>query len=218
MAENPTILVAGFGSWVTAPVNPAAMILKGLETRNWSDCSVTTLEVPVVTDELYERVEAALVGNRPDIWIGLGVSSSAAAITPEIVGVNWRHFSIPDATGATARMLPVIKNGPAAYNSDLPNEDFVSLLKEQGIPATLSFSAGTHLCNQMLYTARHVIDRNGLPTRSGFLHVPQSTENVAGFETGRDLPASMSLGLMTEAVAQCIEYAASRLLMSDTGE
>lgn len=98
-----------------------------------------------------------------------------------------------------------------AYNATLPNADMVRALTAAGIPAALSFSAGTHLCNQMLYTTAHVIQGRELSTLTGFIHVPQSPANVAQMEGRKRQVASMSLATTTDAIAICIHTLASAL-------
>ena len=89
------------------------------------------------------------------------------------------------------RFWPV---GPDAYNATLPNEEIVDAINKAGIPAALSFHAGTHLCNQMLYTTAHLIRQSGMSTLNGFVHVPQTPANIA-VKTHREAKVpSMSFG------------------------
>ena len=128
-----------------------------------------------------------------------------------MVGINWRHFSVPDATGEVARMSPIFAKGPAAYNATLPCRAMVAALEAHNIPAALSFHAGTHLCNQLLYTLAHVACERELPLLSGFVHVPQSPENVAKMEVFQRNVPSMDLDISCRAIEVCIETVAQEL-------
>ncbi len=207
MANLQTVVVTGYGSWAMTEANPSAQILAGLNERSWEDCNLVTLEVPVVTDELYDRVEQALLTHKPMVWMSIGVAPGSPAIRAEMTGTNWRHFDVPDNAGARLSGVPVVDQGPAAYNANFPNHEIVAALKAAGIPATVSYTASTHMCNQMLYTSSHLIERHSLRTRCGFLHVPLTPEHVARQSPPEELQASMGLEMMTEAAAIALKQA-----------
>lgn len=209
--EHPKIVVAGYGSWAMAAANPAQLVVETLEDQPFPGCTVIPIKMPVDTHGLYNRVEGALAMHNPDAWIGVGVAPSATMIRAEMIGVNWRHFSVPDAEGVTTDLLPIIEGGPDAYSADLPNKALVDAIMAAKIPAALSFSAGTHLCNQMLYTVRHLVKTKGYGTLSGFIHVPQTPENVALQMQDENPVASMSLDTMAYAVALCVEHVSEQL-------
>ncbi len=224
MAEPPTVVVAGYGVWASAKVNPCTQILEGLKHRDWPDCRVAAIEIPVVSNALYQRIEEILLDMKPRAWLGLGVNTlpSAAIIKAEKVGINWRHFGVPDNAGFRANMQAVVEEGPAAYIADYPYETAVCEMKAAGIPAYQSFHAGTHLCNQMLYTSRHLAELHGLGTRCGFIHVPRTTEYISQLAWPSDLHPSMgleipslSLTMMTEAVAIAVNSMARNASATD---
>ena len=210
MGTKPTVVVAGYGTWAKAEINPAAQISARLKEESNEFCHLICLEIPVESSSLGKLLEAALLDYRPDAWVGLGVSTYSGVIRPEMVGINWRHFNVPDISGSQLELLPVVDNGPVAYQSDLPNANMVHRLKAAGIPSAISFHAGTHLCNQMLYTVRHLVVTHDLCTRSGFIHVPQTPLNVS-LDDPEAMGSSMSLSLMTEAISLCIEEIVSDL-------
>ncbi len=216
MAEFPRIVVAGYGAWGAFEDNPAALILDGLKSRDCGNCEVVTRKVPVVTASLYDCVEKALLELQPDAWIGLGVAASATGIRAEMVACNWRHFDVPDSSGESVHLQSIIDDGPVAYNADFPNEETVAALKAAGIPAEFSFSAGAHMCNQMLYTSRHLIETHGLRALCGFLHVPQTPAHVAKQTSAEPMGASMSLAMMTDAVAIAVKLVSKVLANSRT--
>lgn len=215
MVHQPRILVAGYGAWAKAENNPAAQVVGELGKRSWTGCDVIGHVMPVNSVDLRSHVEALLDAHRPDAWVGVGVSE-AAIIQTEMVGINWRHFDVPDSSGARVDQSPIIPGGPVGYNATLPHAEMVSALNAAGIPASVSFHAGTHLCNQMLYTTAHVIQERGLPTLTGFIHVPQSPANIALIEGRKRQAASMSLTMTTDAVAICIDTLVTALTAQKT--
>lgn len=210
MAHLPKILVAGYGPWVKAERNPAAQVVEDLKTRDWPDCELVLEVMPVRSVGLAEKIEDLLEQHKPDAWVGLGVSD-AGIIQPEMVGINWRHFTVPDVTGAQIEQTPVIEAGPAAYNATLPNRQMVDAVNAVGIPASVSYHAGTHLCNQMLYTTAHIIAERGLQTLNGFVHVPQTPANIALTERQKPHASSMSLPMISEAIAICVNTLAQEI-------
>lgn len=213
MTKKPTILVSGYGQWAKAAVNPAAQVAHRLRQEDHPDCTLITAELPVDSAALQGEVDRLLDLHAPDGWIGLGVPG-AAVVQPEMVGINWRHFSVPDAAGEVARVSPIVPDGPAAFNATLPCPEMVEALLANGIPAALSFSAGTHLCNQLIYTLGHSTERRGIPLRSGFVHIPQSPENVAQMEGMTPITPSMSLETATRAIGVCVDVLCRVLVRS----
>lgn len=208
--KKPKILVAGYGTWAKATANPAEAIALDMGRRDWATCEVLGFGVPVDSAAIAAEIERLLELHTPDAWIGIGVSS-AAIVQAEMVGVNWLDFDVPDIDGRTIKTEPIVKQGPAAYNATLPNAQIVDAIKQAGIPAALSFHAGTHLCNQMLYTAAGLIEQSGLSTLSGFIHVPRTPTNVLEVGETRPPKPSMCLSLSSQALVQCIETTAGIL-------
>lgn len=205
MSDNKTIIVAGYGSWAKSAENPAEQILGRLDPDCQKDWRLIKLNVPVVTGELQGRIEKALLDHRPAVWVGLGVAASSAGIRAETSGVNWRAFEVPDNEGVSPDGARIVEGGPAAYDSGLPNRAIVTALRAAGIPAEVSYSAGTHMCNQMLYLTNHLCAINGLATRCGFLHVPLTPQHVARHAPPEPLHPSMDLDMMTRAVTIALD-------------
>ncbi len=210
MTQKPTILVSGYGSWAKAKNNPAAQVAARLGQEEFDGCKVVTVELSVDTYSLQDQVNELLDRHQPDGWIGLGVSS-AALVEPEMVGINWRHFNVPDVADVKLQATPIIAGGPAAYNATLPCEDMVAAMRARGIPAARSFSAGTHLCNQLIYTLAHTAKLRDIDLRSGFVHVPQSPENIAKKCDFGVAEPSMDLAVTTKAIRVCVEVLAAQL-------
>ncbi len=205
------IVVAGYGRWALAERNPAAQVAENLKKEHIEGCELSPYVLPVSSATLTENISRILKAERPDVWIGLGVNSVGTMIQPEMVGINWRHFAVPDVDGAVLNNLPIFCEGPDAYNSGIPNEKIVRSLRAEGIPAQISFHAGTHLCNQMLYSVNHLTRLMNLPTFSGFIHIPQSPENIAASPDHTPSAGSMSLQMSTRAIRKSIEVVRDEL-------
>lgn len=196
MSKPKTIVVAAYGGWARADTNPSALTMKALASLDWQKHKLVAIEFPVLTEELFSTIEATLAEHQPDIWLGIGLAAGSMVLRAEMVATNWRDFDVPDNAGVRLSCQPIIKNGPAAYNATIPNQHIVRAMRKSGIPSAVSYSAGTHLCNQMLYTVNHLTARNGGEILSGFLHVPYTPEHVV-----EHLPIdepSMTLEMMVE--------------------
>jgi pyroglutamyl-peptidase len=208
--NEPKVLVAGFGSWAKAQANPARDIALTLGARTWGGCEVIGVELPVDTTNIASEIDRLLIQHSPDAWIGVGMSS-AAVVEAEMVGINWRDFDVPDVGGKKIGRSAIIEDGPAAYFATLPNYECVDAIRSAGVPSEVSFHAGTHLCNQMLYTTSHLIKARGMRTLAGFIHVPRTPATLFELDDSRMSKPSMNLAQSCEAVARCVETTAHAL-------
>ena len=202
--RKPVIVVAGYGSWPTAKNNPCAEVVEILKSKTFADCDLRCYEMPVISSELTKNIETIVEEVEPDAWIGLGVAIRYTSIHVEDLGFNRINLPVPDAAGNISRTKYIFQNAPLAYEATLPNEYIVSSLKNRGIPAITASNAGTHLCNQMLYTTCHLaaVKQRML---AGFLHLPQTIENVIKDLDRLEPGPSMPLDMLVEAVGIAIE-------------
>jgi pyroglutamyl-peptidase len=173
------ILVTAFEPFGGSDRNPTIEIAKSIGgSMPWIDTAV----LPVVTGVGVGSAWAALQPILSEPWdavVHLGESAKATAIMVERVAVNLRDSGVADNTGSMLRDAPVIDGGPAAYFATLPVRELVSASLMIDVPAALSLSAGTFLCNETMYRtlhAMHVVRRSAL---AGFVHVPQLPEQAA---------------------------------------
>ena len=163
------LLVTGFDPFGGEAVNPSREAVFSLP-EVIVEYELTRLEVPTVFGLAAETVLAVAEDLRPDAILCVGQAGGRSAITPEVVAINLREASIPDNEGNRPVNLPVVPDGPAAYFSTLPVRDMVASIKELGLPAQLSYSAGAFVCNDLLYTLLHRYA--GTSVLVGFVHVP----------------------------------------------
>ena len=150
----------------------------------------------MVFGEAAEQVIRAAEELHPDVILCVGQAGGRDAITPELVGINLRHASIPDNAGNQPKDEPIIPGGDCAYFSTLPVRRMAEAVSAAGVQAQVSYSAGTYVCNDLLYTL--LSHFRGSATRVGFIHIPYSTaQNKA---TAME-PEHMIQGLSTAIAA-----------------
>lgn len=184
------ILLTGFTPFGNSRLNPSQQLVEALpekgnngETLIKAILPVDHLQAPkILLDHFYK--------SQPDAVLMFGLASGRPKICLERVAINLQDFRVPDNAGVTITDEPIIDGGPAAYFSTLPIRAMYSAMQAEGIPATLSLSAGAYLCNQVFYTLMHEIVRKQLPIRAGFIHLPALPVQAA--ESDKDMP-SMSL-------------------------
>lgn len=191
------ILVTGFEPFAGHTMNPSRELAKGVEGRRVGGQEVRGVVLPVHHREAGAAMERLLVDLEPVAVVHLGLAEGRARIALERVALNVADYAVPDNAGYRATGEPCVPGGPAAYFSTLPLETMLAALVAEGIPAYVSSTAGTFLCNQTLYSTLHAIATRDLRTRAGFVHLPLLPQMVAA--AGVEQP-SMDLGLMLRTV------------------
>ena len=199
------ILVTGFDPFGGESVNPASEILKRLPDQV-DGAEIIRLSVPTVRYRCTERVIEEIRRSDPDVILCLGQAGGRAKITVERVGINVDDQRIPDNEGNQVIDEPIYADGPDAYFSNLPVKKIVQYTNDAGIPAEVSNTAGTFICNHLLYSVRYWMERLHLDKKSGFIHVPYLPSQCVDKHAG--LP-SMSLEDMTEAVTAALRAIAA---------
>lgn len=191
------ILLTGFEPFGTYAENPSADVAKALDGRTVGAGVVRSAVLPVDHARAAVRVVELVDELAPEAIVHLGLAGARARIALERVAVNVMDFEIADNAGYRAAGEPCVAGGPAAYFSTLPLGPILEALTADGVPAYVSASAGTYLCNQTFYTTRHLLEARGVRTPAGFIHLPLSPSMVVA--TGLDQP-SMDVPLMIRAV------------------
>lgn len=188
------LLITGFQPFDGESVNPALEVAKGLQGKTINGYEVIAREIPVVRFEALKAVQAAIEELQPDAVITIGQAGGRPDITVERVGINIDDFRIPDNKGNQPIDEPVVTGGPVAYWATLPIKKMVANVKAQGIPASVSNSAGTYVCNHLLYGLLHYLTTQGkMAIPAGFIHIPYLPEQMA-VRSGKDAQvATMSL-------------------------
>ena len=129
----------------------------------------------------------------------IGQAGGRSGVTPEVVAINLREARIPDNAGNQPSAVPVVKDAPAAYFSTAPVRAMVQAINDEGIPAALSYSAGTFVCNDVLYSLLH--HYHGTQTKVGFVHVPFLPEQVK--ENAPAMALEQIAAALTAAISVC---------------
>ena len=204
MTVVPRIVITGFEPFAHGTENPTLEVLAQLRSTNDMPGDLTTIQLPVDSDKLAEIVAERLDSLKPDIWISLGVAPGLAVIAVERIAANVMDFPIPDNVGKQYGGEPVFAHGPAAQMATLPVKSIAAALRENGIPAKVSNSPSTYLCNQMMYTVLQLIAEKGMKTRAGFIHVPAHPALVAQQVYPFVEMPSMSVEMMSNAVKRAV--------------
>jgi len=171
------ILVTGFDPFGGDKVNPALEAVKSLPSVIHG-AEIRWVEIPTVFYKAAEVLETAIVRFQPDAVLCIGQAGGRASLTPERVAINQDDARIPDNQGNQPIDTPIRLDGQAAYFSTLPVKAMVQAIKEEGLPATVSNTAGTFVCNHLMYQALYLADKKFANMRAGFMHIPYMTEQV----------------------------------------
>lgn len=184
------VLLTGFDPFGGETVNPASEAVKQLGGMAIDEVVIVSEEIPTVFKKSMEELKRAISNHQPDIVICIGQAGGRTQITPERVAINIDDARITDNEGNQPIDKPIVEGGSPAYWTTLPIKRIVERMKENGIPAAISNTAGTFVCNHIFYGLMDYIHHTAPGIRGGFIHVPYIPEQTI------DKQAS-SLGLDT---------------------
>lgn len=187
-ASARVVLVTGFEPFGDESLNPSWEIVAGLPGKI-SGARVEKLRVPTEFGRAIDTVRAAIDRLRPEVVICLGLAGGRAHLSVERIAVNLDDARIPDNAGHQPLDQPVRAQGPAAYFCTVPVKAMAAAMEKAGVPAEVSNSAGTFVCNHLIYGVLDHAALTGLAVRAGFIHVPYLDSQV------RDRPDVVSLPL-----------------------
>ena len=194
------ILVTGFDPFGGEPVNPAIESVKRLPDEI-AGAQIIKLEIPTVIYKSLEKIDAKIAECDPDVILSIGQAGGRPDITVERVGINCNDCRIPDNEGNQPIDEPIYADGPDAYFSKLPIKAMVKAVNAAGIPASVSDTAGTFICNHVMYGVRYICEHKFPGKRSGFVHIAYMTSQAVG---KRGVP-SMSLDDIVKGLTAAIE-------------
>jgi pyroglutamyl-peptidase len=194
------VLVTGFQPFGKETTNPSYEAVK-LLPENILGAEIIKAELPVVFRKSGECAAEIIRREKPDIVLLVGQAGGRTAMTPERVAINIEDCpsGFPDNEGNAPSDETIVKDGPAAYFSTLPIKAMVKKMQENGVPAQVSNTAGTYVCNDLMYHVLHLLAEEFPNTRGGFIHVPYAvTQNHPNM-------ASMPIELMAKGLQLSIE-------------
>lgn len=163
------LLITGFDPFGGETVNPAWEAVKRLPDTA-GEYVLCKLEIPTVYGAAAQKVLDAARELKPDVILCIGQAGGRNDVTPERIGINLRLARIPDNAGNRPEGEPVVPGGADGYFATVPVDRMVQAIRDAGYPASVSNTAGTFVCNDVLYTVLHAC--LGTNVRAGFLHVP----------------------------------------------
>ncbi|MDU2198298.1 MAG: pyroglutamyl-peptidase I, partial [Peptostreptococcaceae bacterium] len=171
------ILLTGFDPFGGEPVNPAEEAVK-MVSNNINGAEVIKITIPTVQTKSVKAIEDAIKTHNPDIVISVGQAGGRFDITPERVAINIDDFRIKDNEGNQPTDEIIQEDGQAAYFTNLPVKAMIKHMNDNNIPATLSNTAGTFVCNHVMYGILYMIDKKYPNIKGGFIHIPYMTSQV----------------------------------------
>ncbi|MBO0481912.1 pyroglutamyl-peptidase I [Candidatus Enterococcus courvalinii] len=197
------VLVTGFDPFGGDKVNPAYEAVKKMPAEI-AGAEIIKLEVPTVFGKSSQVVREAIKEHQPEIVICVGQAGGRSAVSFERVAINLAEARIPDNEGNQPFDTALEENGPAAYFTTLPIKAMTKNVHDHGLPAYISYTAGTFVCNDIMYRLLHVLHTEFPTIRGGFIHVPFSPDQVIDRPVGT---ASMSLDDIADSLTYAVEAA-----------
>lgn len=174
------ILVTGFEPFGGSLLNPSELVAKGLaEIQPVADSQIFAVVLPVDGRRAAAVLTAAIHEYLPDAVLCMGQARGRCVISIERIAINLLDFRIPDNRGSQFVDEPVVAGGPAAYFATLPIRRMLQEVERAGVPVEISLSAGSFLCNQVMYSMLHHLALNLPETQAGFVHLPILPEQTA---------------------------------------
>ncbi len=202
------ILVTGFDPFGGEAVNPAYEAVK-LLPKSIKGAEIITIEIPTVFSRGAERVEKAIVEHKPNAVVCIGQAGGRSCISIERIGVNLKEASIPDNDGNQPADEKIKEDGENAYFATIPVKAMVNNVRKNGIPSHLSYTAGTYVCNDVMYSLLYMLDKKYKDIKGGFIHVPYATEQVVN-------KANNIASMPVETIAKGLEYAIEAIIDNES--
>lgn len=178
------LLLTAFTPFDGEKINPALEAVKLVKDRI-GNLLIVKLEVPTVFGKSIDTVREAIEREKPDFVLSIGQAGGRAEICPERVAINLDDARIPDNEGNQPIDEPIFPDGENAYFSTLPVKAMVEAIRKEGLPSSLSNSAGTYVCNHLMYGVLYYLDKRPV-IKAGFIHVPYIPEQT---KNKKEMPA-----------------------------
>ena len=201
----PTVLLTGFDAFGGDAINPSWLVAQALDGLIVQGHRVVATQLPTVFATTRKLLVAALRQHQPVLIVCLGLAGGRSALSLERIAINVQDARIADNTGAQPIDIPIVERGPAAYFSTLPIKAMLQALTAASIPAQVSQTAGTFVCNQVFYALMQALkaQRGPVKARGGFVHLPylpgQGLPCMPLDEMVRGLRLAIARALMTKS-------------------
>lgn len=203
------VLLTGFEPFGGETVNPSGEAVKRLDDKTIAGAEVVARILPVAWDDAGPLCQQAIAELDPEIVLMVGQAGGRTAISIERVAINVQNGK--DNKDVAREEAPIDPDGPAAYFGTLPVKKMAERISAAGIPAVVSNTAGTYLCNHIMYHTLHSAATKGQRVRGTFIHIPFLPEQVAN-KPGQP---SMALETIVRALEIAVETAVAAVKESD---
>ncbi|MDO7975902.1 pyroglutamyl-peptidase I [Oceanotoga sp. DSM 15011] len=199
------VLITGFDPFGGEKINPAYEAVKRLPDEI-ENSEIIKIEIPTVFKKSYQKLEENIKIHNPDIVICIGQAGGRFEITPERVAINIDDARIKDNEGNQPIDQKIFEDGDSAYFSTLPIKAMVKEIKLQNIPASISNTAGTFVCNHIMYSLLYLINKKYPNIKGGFIHVPFINEQIIDKRNTPYMNLNDIIIGLTSAVKAAIKY------------
>ncbi|CNG24041.1 pyroglutamyl-peptidase I [Yersinia frederiksenii] len=196
-----SVLITGFEPFGGERVNPSWEVVKQLNDLMLGGVRVVARQLPCAFGEALTALNAVMDDVQPTLVLAIGQAGGRADITIERVAINIDDARIPDNLGHQPVDQPIVEGGPAAYFTRLPIKAMVQGIRDAGIPASVSQTAGTYVCNHVMYGLLHRLNQMNSDVKGGFIHIPYLPEQAVAH------PGAPSMS--TQSVLIALELAIS---------
>jgi len=201
------ILITAFDPFGGDIVNPALEAVKLMKDQI-EGAEIVKLEIPTVFHKSIDKIKEAILSEEPDVVLSVGQAGGRFEVTPERVAINVDDARIADNEGNQPLDRAIFEDGEPAYFATLPVKAMVQAIRAIGLPSSLSNTAGTFVCNHVMYGVLYHISKMGKDIRAGFIHVPFTPEQVAN----RPVPAPC---LSAVDISRALEAAVAAIIRNE---
>ena len=199
-----TVLITGFEPFGGESVNPSWEVVSSLDNAIIGGCRVIARQLPCVFGESLAVLNAAIDALSPSLVLAVGQAGGRTDITVERVAINVDDARIADNQGQQPVDVPIVADGPAAWFSSLPIKAMVVAMRNAGIPASVSQTAGTFVCNHVMYGLLHKL-RDVLAVKGGFIHIPYLPQQAAQHPGAPSMAADTVRRALEVAIATALQ-------------
>lgn len=199
-----TVLITGFEPFGGESVNPSWEVVSSLDNAIIDGCRVIARQLPCVFGESLAVLNAAIDALSPSLVLAVGQAGGRADVTVERVAINVDDARIADNQGQQPVDVPIVVDGPAAWFSTLPIKAMVVAMRNAGIPASVSQTAGTFVCNHVMYGLLHKL-RDAPAVKGGFIHIPYLPQQAAQHPGAPSMAAETVRRALEVAIATALQ-------------
>lgn len=198
------ILVTGFDPFGGDKINPAIEAVNLLPDKI-DGAEIIKLEIPTVFNKSAEVVRKAIKEIQPDYVLNVGQAGGRFGLTPERVAININDGRIPDNEGYQPLGEPIHKDGDTAYFTQLPIKAEAKAIRDVGLPASVSNSAGTYVCNHIMYQVQYMRAKEFPAIKAGFIHIPFLPKQVVNRPNTPSMDLKDIVRGLTAAISAIVE-------------